>query len=145
MKSLTTVGILVQAQGKILCLLRAKHKSQGGKWGLPAGKVEEGESYLEAAKRELAEETTLQKNPQMLGVWKWMFPDIHITFPVFQIKYEHLPSISLPEDAHERYAWLSPEEILSLPNAIHGLKNLIRIVYHNKNPCDLDEHIEVVR
>ncbi|QUJ77943.1 NUDIX domain-containing protein [Sulfitobacter albidus] len=51
------VRVLVEdAQGRFLILRRA----DDGKWGLPAGGMELGESLLDAAARELREETGLR-------------------------------------------------------------------------------------
>lgn len=57
-QTLMAVGVRVlleDTQGRFLVLRRA----DDGKWGLPAGGLELGESLLEAAARELHEETSL--------------------------------------------------------------------------------------
>lgn len=53
-----TVRILLESEdGKFLLLKRAPHKSHPGKWDLPGGSVEFGETFLKAAIKELEEET----------------------------------------------------------------------------------------
>ncbi len=58
-KDIDVVGCYLEHEGEIALLLRPPHKSNGARWGLPAGKVEDGESLLTAMRRELLEETGL--------------------------------------------------------------------------------------
>jgi len=55
-------SVLFNDDGKVLLMQEAK-TSCYGKWYLPAGKVEVGESFTEAAKREVLEETGLIMEP----------------------------------------------------------------------------------
>ncbi len=59
------VGALVMKDQRVLLVRRAA-PPEAGKWALPGGKVELGEGVLEAARRELIEETGLDCEP--LGV-----------------------------------------------------------------------------
>lgn len=54
------VGVLVNAAGEILLTLRHPHQHQGGLWEFPGGKVEAGETVLEALIREFQEEVQLE-------------------------------------------------------------------------------------
>ena len=54
------VGIIRNIQGEVLIALRDQKKHQGGLWEFPGGKVEAGESVIEALKRELHEELGLE-------------------------------------------------------------------------------------
>jgi 8-oxo-dGTP diphosphatase len=49
--------VIFRQDGKIAFLMRANTGWGDGLYGLPAGKVEDGESFLEAAVREAGEET----------------------------------------------------------------------------------------
>lgn len=51
------IGVVFDAQKKILMALRPEEKLQGGLWEFPGGKVEPGESIQQALHRELFEET----------------------------------------------------------------------------------------
>lgn len=51
------VSCFVEYKGKFLLLLRQDHKSAPNMYGVPAGKVEEGETVHDTMVRELREET----------------------------------------------------------------------------------------
>ena len=57
-------------QDKIILLHRHSHKSEGDKWGPPAGKVEPNEKLTQAILRELKEETELSINKNQLTYLK---------------------------------------------------------------------------
>jgi 8-oxo-dGTP diphosphatase len=50
------VGVVLDADRRVLITRRAQHAHQGGLWEFPGGKVETGESLLVALTRELREE-----------------------------------------------------------------------------------------
>ena len=47
---------VIQRNNRYLIGQRPAHKRHGGLWEFPGGKLEDGETYLDAAQRELAEE-----------------------------------------------------------------------------------------
>jgi len=51
------VSLYLEYDDKILLLHRLPHKSQGSKWGVPAGKRNSDEELTEALARETFEET----------------------------------------------------------------------------------------
>jgi len=53
-------AIVVDSQQRILMAQRAGWQHQGGKWEFPGGKIEAGETHLQALSRELKEEVDLQ-------------------------------------------------------------------------------------
>ena len=60
-------GVAVISEGQVLCVKRSE--TQGKYpifWSLPMGGVEKGETFEEAAARELKEETMLDINPKSL-------------------------------------------------------------------------------
>jgi 8-oxo-dGTP diphosphatase len=62
------VGILIDPQGRVLITRRAPQTHQGGLWEFPGGKVEPGETIVDALARELKEElgvTVLISEPFM--------------------------------------------------------------------------------
>ncbi len=59
------VSVAVVEKSRLL-LVREKKPSVAGKWNLPGGHIERGESILIAARRELFEETGLTAEPESL-------------------------------------------------------------------------------
>lgn len=53
---LAAAGVIIDDQGRLLLILRAK-EPEAGRWTVPGGRVEPGESLREAAVREVREET----------------------------------------------------------------------------------------
>ncbi len=53
------VGVILDAQQRILLTRRAADAHQGGLWEFPGGKVEQGEDVLTALDRELREELAI--------------------------------------------------------------------------------------
>ena len=53
------VAVIENAQGEILIAKRLDHQHMGGYWEFPGGKVEPGETLLEALRREIQEELSL--------------------------------------------------------------------------------------
>lgn len=56
---LVAVGIVLNDRQEVLVSLRPDNKLQGGLWEFPGGKIESGETSLQALKRELLEEVGL--------------------------------------------------------------------------------------
>ena len=54
------VGVLRDPERRVLVTRRAPHAHQGGLWEFPGGKLEPGESVLEALARELWEELGIE-------------------------------------------------------------------------------------
>ncbi len=61
-KPIVGVGCLVIDDGKVLLIRRARPPG-AGMWSIPGGHIELGEDIMEAAARELKEETGLEADP----------------------------------------------------------------------------------
>lgn len=78
------VAISSNEQDGILLLKRPEHSHCGGLWSLPGGKIEAGEMPVEAARRELLEETGLSGLEwKHLGECSYVYPDRKIHFYLF--------------------------------------------------------------
>jgi acetyl-CoA carboxylase carboxyl transferase subunit beta len=73
-------GVVIVADGAILLVQRG-HEPQLGRWSVPGGRVEAGETLEEAAAREAYEETGLEVR---IGaeLWSLTIPDGDRTFEV---------------------------------------------------------------
>jgi 8-oxo-dGTP diphosphatase len=73
------VGILMKDNGDVLLGCRPEGKPYAGYWEFPGGKVEPGESVLDALKREFAEEigVTLVSAEPWCGV-EHVYPHAHV-------------------------------------------------------------------
>lgn len=113
--------------GGVLMLLRNYHDTfEPGKWGLPGGKIERGESARDGAIRELKEETNLTAiEAYPCGIKKL---DDGGTISFFNVGVEEDDNwIGLDEEEHCNYCFMSLEELRRRPASdfIMGAKNTL--------------------
>lgn len=108
----------VEVDGRCLFLECSPEKSEPGRWGVPAGKIEAGESIEECARRELMEETGVQIDPSIpfrfLGSLFMRKPAIDYVYHLFSVSLTTFPSVYLSKE-HRSYKWASFKEIEELP------------------------------
>jgi 8-oxo-dGTP diphosphatase len=68
-------AIVVDSQHRILMAQRADWQHQGGKWEFPGGKIESGETHMQALARELKEEVDVQIDQQACELFKAVHHD----------------------------------------------------------------------
>ena len=105
----------VDCGGKFLMLHRADHKSAGDTWGVPAGKVEPGESILETAQRETKEETGIDIPIEDIHFCHTVFiryPDYDFVYHIFQAEIKNESEVVINESEHKDFRWVAPEEAL---------------------------------
>jgi 8-oxo-dGTP pyrophosphatase MutT (NUDIX family) len=125
---LRTAGCFIEFDDKILLLHRHPDKPLGGTWGLPAGKVEHGESDLETIVRESYEETGIQLKPdafEFLGDFVFDFSYLYLEFPTFKVKLGRVHDVTISPTEHQAYKWVTPEEAYAMPDLIDGLHDLL--------------------
>ncbi|MHB9806525.1 NUDIX domain-containing protein [Pantoea ananatis] len=111
-----TVACLVQAQGKLLVV--EEQVNGVATWNQPAGHLEADETLLEAAQRELIEETGIDAAVQyFIGINQWIAPD-NTPFVRFLFGLDlDAPLPTAPQDSDiDRCWWLPPEQILTASN-----------------------------
>lgn len=114
---LDVVGSYLSYKGRYLFLHRSPKSSQGLTWGVPAGKLEDGESPLTGALRELKEETGIELEGQQLrslGPLYIRYPHLDFVYHLFAYELSSLMDIKL-SDEHIDYRWLSEDDFSSLP------------------------------
>lgn len=107
----------LEIDGQLLLLECASSKSEPGKWGVPAGKLEIGETPEQAAKRELFEETGIlaeSSDIHAIGSLYIRKPDIDYVYHLFQITLKAKPEVRLSSE-HTNHLWAIQQEIETLP------------------------------
>jgi len=123
------VSCFVECCGKILLLHRQDYKPQGNTWGVPAGKVEKGESPEEALKREVFEETgILLKDQAFFKTVYVRYPEYDFIYHIFHCSLDEKPAVKIRNKEHKDFCWISPKEALKLP-LIQDLDACIRLFY----------------
>ncbi len=129
---LHVVGCFVEnARGEILFLQRNAAKSYGNTWGTPAGKVDGGESLAEAIKREVCEETGLDKPVEDFHFLKTGFVKdggTRIVYHKFRLYLDEEPTVTLSPTEHTNYVWVTPQDALCL-DLIHDEDVFIKMFY----------------
>ena len=98
-----TQNIIIQNQEKAVLIL--KHKTN--KWLLPGGKIQKGESWIEALKREIKEETGITEFEikKILDIDSWVEDETGYYIVTFLAKILKVDKITL-SDEHIDYAWI---------------------------------------
>lgn len=115
--SVEVAAIYVEAMGRVLLLQIANHKKEGGFWGVPAGKIEKGETSIDGAARELFEETGIvipaDHTLTSMGSIYFRKPTIDYIYHAFSLKFDDFPPVTL-SDEHQNYRWITLEESQTL-------------------------------
>jgi 8-oxo-dGTP diphosphatase len=110
------VSCFVQVGEEILLLHRQPYKIHGNQWGLPAGKVEEGETIFEAILRELREETGIEADLKLfrsLGM-RFVRQDKDFDYYMHRIVLPSKPKIIISQPEHQSFCWINPKAKLGL-------------------------------
>ncbi|CAM0117827.1 NUDIX hydrolase [Rhabdochlamydiaceae symbiont of Dictyostelium giganteum] len=120
-------GCYLEYEGSFLILKRHPLKLEGGKWCLPGGKLERGESPHIAAVRELKEETGVTV-PSLCPVFPLYIqkPSGSFIFHLFCIQLTELPSLYIKEDEHTEGVWVK-EEWLNSFELISGGEEILQL------------------
>ncbi len=130
-KEVDVVGCFLEHNGTFLLLHRHTHKSSGDAWGLPAGKVDAGESLLSAMKREVYEETGIDIRVEDLTYFDSRFvrhENSDFVWHMFSTPLKEKPSVILSATEHKDYRWVTPKEAVEM-NLIFGLEESIHLFY----------------
>lgn len=129
--TIEVAAIYVNVRGKILLLQLADQKTEKGTWGVPAGKLEDREKPIQAAKRELFEETGIQiesTDPfQPLGALYIRKPELDYVYHLFGIQLNTMPVLTLSGE-HCAHIWVSRKEAETLP-LMNGAKQALNTYY----------------
>ena len=98
----------VQRDGRFLLCRRALHKSRGGQWEFPGGKLEPGESFAQALERELMEELCIAvRAGEAIAQTVYPYPELTVRLRLLTAMIER-GEPSLVE--HTALRWVTNEE-----------------------------------
>lgn len=113
-------ALYIEDGDRILILHRQPNKSQGNRWGIPAGKIDKGETPLQAAIREAKEETgfdfTDYPVQPLTTVYCEYNEKLHFAYHTFRVKMPFDPgSVKINFEEHKGFTWVTLEEGLQYP------------------------------
>jgi dihydroneopterin triphosphate diphosphatase len=118
-----------------LALLRASHKIYAGQWRMIGGKVDPGETYWQAAYREIQEETQLTPSPfwTVPTVNQFYNPkhDVFHKIPIFAGEID-VDADPILDDEHTDYRWVSAGDIETFflwpeqQRIVHAIDGILR-------------------
>lgn len=110
----SAVRVVLQEAGGRILLFHAflASRSSAGWWELPGGGIDPGETYLEAAVRELREETGLQVSPERFGPPRWRRSATWFGRGIRRLQHEVIVHATIPSDQPEiSHAGQTPNEL----------------------------------
>lgn len=123
-----SVKLFLKHRNKILMLLQ-----KNGRFDLPGGRVEWGESVLGALKRELKEELdySLKKEPELFHIYDYVSDDKKRRSVIIDYIYplNKIPKLFSPEKL--QILWLTKKELISM-NIIKDKKFLDKVFKPHK-------------
>ncbi|GBC75588.1 Nucleoside triphosphatase NudI [archaeon HR06] len=131
---LPAVGALILNKEKIL-LVKRRFMPSAGKWSIPGGLIEVGESLVEALKREVKEELNLEvKEYKFLDIVENIIKDekgkVEYHFIIFNFLVKATGEIKLNYENSE-YLWVNLEEVKNL-DVTNTVKKLLERIFTNK-------------
>ena len=111
--TIRVLAAVVLRYGRYLVCRRPAHKRHGGLWEFPGGKLEPGETILDAAHRELAEELDVVVRSVGDVEFSISDPGSHFVIEFHPVEIEGEPACL----EHSALDWLTPDELLDLPLA----------------------------
>lgn len=112
MESVAVAAAIIVRDGRVLAAHRVTSACGPG-WEFPGGKVNEGETGVQAIHREIAEELGAQLSTT------WLLETVTYDYPTFRLVMDCFVSMLLPGEEpraseHDELRWLSREELLDV-------------------------------
>lgn len=132
-------AVYIEYEDKILLLHRQDHKSQGNKWGIPGGKVNMSEAPLNAAIREIKEETGYDISMQAIENLGTVYIEYneknHFTYHMFRTQLKDDPgAVKIDFNEHKGFTWVTPADGLKM-DLLQDEDPCFRLIYfpeHNQ-------------
>ena len=117
----TTVAAIIEQNGKFL--LVEEHTDRGNRYNQPAGHLEDGESLIQAVKRETMEEAAYEFTPEfLLGIYHWKHAHNDTTYLRFAFIGKagaHYPMQPL-DDGIVQAVWMDIDEMRHKANLMRS-------------------------
>ena len=113
----SVVGCFIESDGEVLYLHRSPDRRQGGTWCVPGGKIDEGETVVQAIAREVFEETGISLPIESLQFRFQAFvryAEYDFPYHVFSVVLNTRPDVRINPE-HQAFQWISPTKALDLP------------------------------
>lgn len=126
------VSCFIEYNGEILLLKRQTFKPQPNTYGLPAGKVEKGETIEQAMLREIKEETGIELKNEKYEFYKIKYvsqENCQFMYYSYFCKLDHKPEVKINLNEHQLYLWITPKEAMKL-NLIQDGDNCLKDFYN---------------
>lgn len=126
------VSCFVEYNDEILLLLRQDYKPEGNTYGVPAGKIDEGETPDKAMKREGWEETQIDlSDAEYFDILFVTYPDYQFIYHMYSKRFAEKPNVTINEKEHKNYTRKTPQEALKM-DLIRDLDECIKLFYDIK-------------
>ncbi|HGW6205315.1 TPA: (deoxy)nucleoside triphosphate pyrophosphohydrolase [Enterococcus faecalis] len=112
-KEIRVVGAIIVENGKVLCCQRGPERALANLWEFPGGKIENGETEVQALERELQEElkieVTIVKEEYAFCRYEYDFGFVNLTTFICYLESGE-PQLT----EHLQIKWLTPNELNQL-------------------------------
>ncbi len=129
-------GVLIFRDGKILFGKRKGDGRTDGMYGIPGGHIENGEGFVEAATREIAEEVGVTiANVSFVGIVNVReYLPVHYIMIILRADWVAGEAQMLEPDKCDQWIWRSPDELPSpmTPGTERGIRGFLE----GKPMCD---------
>ncbi|WIJ24483.1 NUDIX hydrolase [Devosia sp. RR2S18] len=131
-------GCFCLVRGHVLLTQRQAHKPLGLHWGIPTGKIEDGETPRQCIVRELGEEIGLKTAPGALSeIASYLVGKGSTAFEyvAFALLLEEVPLLHLAPDEVRACAWMPVREVQqrpAVPYFYNTLNDLLDWLEHGK-------------
>lgn len=128
-KNYVVIMLFNKSCNKLLLVKRNKKPYQNC-WNGIGGKIEEGETPLEAAKRECIEETNItMQNPRLLVTYVYPESNIMNSNTKLSVIYDFVQEVPVKDNYEGHYEWKDVEFVMNAySKEIAGLSNLNQFV-----------------
>ncbi|WP_217557166.1 (deoxy)nucleoside triphosphate pyrophosphohydrolase [Streptomyces sp. GbtcB6] len=111
---IVVVGAALLDAGRLLAARRSAPPELAGRWELPGGKVEPGETPEHALVRELREELGVEAETLTRVPGEWPLREPYV-LQVWTARLHPHSTAPKPLQDHDELRWLSPEELWTVP------------------------------